>query len=79
MDGRVSLYTSFPHNDFWLCDWLFTKKKWILHLMVSIFANIVIVYKYISAQKQLLWFCLPIQLLRKRTKESHEYVCLITS
>ena len=45
-------------SDFWLCDLLFAEKNCIPQLMVSTFANTVIVYEYISAQKQLLWFCL---------------------
>lgn len=75
VDGRVSLYTSFLDNDFWPCDWLFTKKKWILHLMVSTFANTVIVYKYISAQKQLLWFCLPYSVIEKKNK-GKSWICM---
>lgn len=55
-------------SDFWIGDWVFTEKKCILHLMVSTYANTAIVSKYISAQKQLLWFCLSYSVIEETNK-----------
>lgn len=81
VDGRVSLHTSCLDNDSWLCDLLCAEKKCILLLMVSRFANTVIVHKYSISQHKNNYcaFVFPIQLLRRGTKGSHEYVCLLTS
>ena len=75
MDGRVSLYTSGLDSEFQLYDWLFIEKNCILLLMVSTFANTVIVYEYISAQKQLLWFCLSHSVIEE-TNKGKSWICM---
>lgn len=69
-----------PDSDFWICDWLFTKNKFILNLIVYTRLQTLPLFTKISQHKNNYFgFVFPIQSLRNGTKESNEYTCLLTS